>query len=284
MHSATDWVMTTRGPKQVRDLIGIPFMTDEETYALRGFESQGFMEPLQITSQGHTITLAPDAPVAVNSKVTMLARDIRKNQDLEVFPLIGFDWDGIGGSFYWGEVLGEAMLRENADDAGALIINAGLGYLKDAGGELFLSLWRDPDAIEKASSEFYSGFLKVVAGTLLRKHEGIYSSVNTSCFPAERIRRMLLRIGVVTVSGDTTHVFVYPSYSLKAYLFNANGLGAPQGESFWREVGEVMTPETQTVSVDQIKKLPTQEMYSAELSHGDGFLDVNGFRVYQTST
>ena len=253
--TADTWINTSRGPRQIKELVDTPFHTltfDNKEFSPTGFWSNGVKPVFRLTTDlGYSLELTEDHKIFTSNRGWVKAKDLTKTDSISLNHLSeGQTWTGKGtfeegwllGNFigdgcytrnkegintvelrYWGETkeaLSTQALQYTSQVIGANTLkirkentSPGCNYVEVATRKLtpiFRQFGITPEdkvlitpEIEKASSDFYKGFIQGIFdadGSPQGKVEKGFSIRLAQSNPEFLlgVQRMLLRLGIVS--------------------------------------------------------------------------------------
>jgi len=303
------WVHTSEGPRQVRELIGKQFVAriNGEDYAsgIEGFFLTATKEVFNLeTEEGFSLRLTADHQIRCvtgfehgnPTTVWRKAQDLHPNDQILLNDHRGnIRWSG-NHSFAEGFLAGQYLLDAGSENLGTSEYSlksaangeqlhfihsdqesrnckVDISYLLDS---LDLYTHRIPTitpAIERASSEFYQGFLR----GLFERHSEILSAIKLrlpTLALAKSVQRMLLRFGVssridtekhgkfITITGSNIRQFEdsigFDSNEKRSELYDAiERFRIPYRERFTARIKAIVTDTIENVYDTQIPGINT---------------------------
>ena len=234
------WVMTKNGPRQVHELLNSPqdVYVDGISYSSTNFFETGIKDIYRLkTKQGWTMDLTKDHKIMTKNRGWIEAQNLTIEDKIKLHNHQNIEWDGEGTEdegYLLGLLLGDGYIKNEKE--GALIcvwgepenlinkvkelMNSNGTFLSESNSRRFKSkkLWLlaekfnmlnkiiNPE-IEKASSDFYKGFLRgffdadghiegdVRHGISVRLSQSDYHNITS-------VQRMLSRLGIVSSIGS----------------------------------------------------------------------------------
>ncbi|MGI9147856.1 MAG: ATP cone domain-containing protein [Chloroflexota bacterium] len=246
------WVLTTRGPRQVRDLVGQQHETfvHGQSFATTqdGFWLSGSKPVLRVrTQEGHTLRLTANhrlLSVAHQSREIQHTawrevRDLQPGDQLVLNCHSGIEWGGTGSreeGRLLGSLVGDRGQRRMAAAAPALqklgAAHTRTERVSQLGADYLITLCREgvSAAVEASSSDFHRGFL----GGLFDAHGWVEETPskgvsvrlsNSNIRTLEAVQRMLLRLGMAST--------IYATRRAGGYRQVPNGRGGTA--AYWRQ-------------------------------------------------
>ncbi len=231
------WVQTSKGPRQVKDLINIPaiVVVDGRGYPSTGFFETGFKTVYRVTTtQGYSFEATAEHPalkVCFDLPFWTEVKDLKPGDELQLNNHKGLTWDGEGNfeeGYVLGWLVGDGSFRQRGSDPVIYFygdkdkgpLSRCSEYLDEcnillrddhsytiAGKQLQTLAKRfgleSKDVnyfIESTSSDFYEGFL---SGLFDADGSSIESVRRVTLYQSnkpllEAVQRMLLRLGVTS--------------------------------------------------------------------------------------
>lgn len=287
------WVMTSDGPKQVRDLIDTPYkaIVDGVPYESKtGFYFTGKKPIFRVkTTDGYTLKLTD------NHLLFKLAGKFEgKNvyaetavADLKPIDLLrlndhrkALSWDGYG-TVNEGFLLGSFLLKTPV--ALKMDINKIQVILED--------LHIDPNSsdaitqVEKTSKSFYIGFLNAVFdsfSTVSISNNELFINLKYSDYSIiEIVQRMLLRLGIVCTRKNT-EITIVNSNIIRFYTevgFTDETKDAIIN-SYIKQNKDTIKKETFVSAIDSITQQATEELVYDTTVEDIHIFDANGFHAH----
>lgn len=290
------WVMTTDGPKQVRDLIDKPYkaVVDGVSYVSKtGFFFTGKKQIFKVkTTDGYTLKLTD------NHLLFKLAGKFEgKNvfaetavSDLKPIDLLrlndhkkSLNWDGYGcvndgfllGSFLLGMDIG---LKSNTNKVRAILEDL---HIDPNSSDT-------PNQIEKTSRQFHIGFLNAVFDSYstvsITNNELTIKLKYKDYGVLETVQRMLLRLGIVCTRKNTD-ITISNSNIIRFYTevgFTDESKDAVIN-NFIKQNKDTIKKETFVSAIESILPQATEELVYDTTVEDIHIFDANGFHAHNCS-
>lgn len=278
MFTKTSWVHTTRGPQTVEDLIDIPHYNLsrnwKEREAIQGFTSTGLQRTVQISAQGHEVTVGEDQGVYLTAEIVIPAHKVTSNHEIQVFPTERV-WEGFG-TFEEGEHFGRILQMKSWKEV--------LQYFIDINFNVTYSTWILTDRnfhdsrFERASSDFYDGFFKTfVLERVLENEVFVVPSKELEIAP-RKLLRMMLRRGLFAFQNSRGEI-ILPSNTLKQLIVSTGSHDSEIAQKHWNQVSNVPQPVSYITNVDSVTEGVPQELYEVRNLGSGSAIEVNGFQM-----
>jgi len=298
--TADTWVQTSDGPRQVRELVGVPFeaMVDGRGHNTdgRGFFPTGHRALIKIaTREGYTLRLTADHPV-MTDRGWQRAGELQKGDVVRLNSHCdSAQWHG-----QYGEEEGILMGRFFMKNPHRIIVDPHTRRAKKDPqeptsqeqallGEIRQCLKIDPKCpdvtpdLERTSGEFYIGFFR---GLSLRHKE--HTGKNPKCIniaPREAdetilqgLQRMLLRLAI---KSSIWYGEGYPELLVANEHFDRfNAVVKPEGFERWLELSQ--TPDNDRSFMARVTEIEAdnhEDVFDVAVPGVNAF-DANGFYVH----
>jgi ribonucleotide reductase class II len=272
------WVMTSKGPKQVEELIDTPFtaIVDGKPFKTseKGFWKTGDKEVYKVTLEnGMTLKLTDNHQLYKKDEGWFELKDLNVGDSIRLSEHSEFDsWKGDrGNTLGGGYVLGCMKSKPSFYDEKLRSVHE-----SDQGVE---------ESIEKSSSQFYLGFLSAVMDACGVFDESKFRIERSGEIDLDVIQRMFVRLGVLVeikdecISIESSHLHRFISKLDKQKPLNT-AIMAAKARSFLELRSGREDEETDFSSpIASITKIGVQEVYDVTVPGPHAFC-ANGIYAH----